>query len=54
MIRSLEKRVPEHSTKIEQATTGGGKTSSMEREVRAWKDQIQAARDLLNRVSNDR
>jgi hypothetical protein len=48
-IRTLTRRVAEHEVKIAKAAAEGGKTSSMEREIRAMRETIRAAESVLGR-----
>ncbi len=49
-LRSLERNVAEHLQKIQQVTERGGNADSMAREVRAWRDQIDAIKQLIDQV----
>ena len=46
-IQSLERRLAEHVDKIQAAQRAGGHTSSMEREVRNFRQLIDAAKRFL-------
>ncbi len=46
-IRSLTSRIAEHEAKIAEARAAGGNVASMEREIRAWRGTIDAARKVL-------
>jgi RHS repeat-associated protein len=46
-IRSLTNRIAEHELKIAEARAAGGNVASMEREIRAWRETIDAARKVL-------
>jgi RHS repeat-associated protein len=48
-LQSLEQRLAEHLDKIKAAKDAGGYTSSMEREVRNFRQLIEAARKVLGR-----
>lgn len=48
-IKTLGRRISEHEAKIAEAASQGGKTSSMEREISAWKETIKAAEQVLKR-----
>jgi hypothetical protein len=48
-LRSLEKQLAKHLTKIEEARKAGGFTSSMEREVRIFEKSIEAIKQILAR-----
>ncbi len=43
----LQRRLNEHQTKLEEYKKAGGNTSSVEREIRTFKGQIDAIDDLL-------
>lgn len=49
-LRSLEKRLTEQYEKIEAAKRAGGFTSSMEKEVKNFKQQIEAIKEILRRA----
>lgn len=46
-IRTLTRRIAQHETKIANARAAGGNVSSMETEIRAWRETINAARKVL-------
>lgn len=46
-IRTLTKRIAAHETKIANARDAGGYVSSMETEIRAWRQTIDAAKKVL-------
>jgi RHS repeat-associated protein len=46
-IRTLERRVAEHVQKLAEIRARGGHTSSVEREIRTFRGQIEAARRVL-------
>ena len=46
-LRSLEQQVAEHIEKIQQAIESGGRTSSMEREMRTYQRQIEILKGML-------
>jgi RHS repeat-associated core domain len=48
-VKTLGRRIAEHEAKIAEATAQGGKTSSMEREIRAWQETLKAAQKILER-----
>ena len=48
-LRTIERRLAEHLSKIDAARGAGGYTSSMEREVRNFQQLIAAARQVLGR-----
>lgn len=46
-VRTLTGRIAEHEKLIEQYRAAGGNVSSMEREIRAWRETIAAAQQVL-------
>ncbi len=48
-ISTFESRLAEHHKKLEEIKKVGGHTSSVEREIRNYKQQISAAKDVLRR-----
>ncbi|MCY7412778.1 MAG: hypothetical protein LH471_07045 [Salinibacterium sp.] len=48
-VKTLGRRIAEHEAKIAEATAQGGKTSSMEREIRAWQETLKAAQKILEK-----
>jgi len=48
-VRKLTGRIAEHEGKISEAAAQGGRTSSMEREIRAWQETIKAAQRVLEK-----
>jgi hypothetical protein len=48
-LRSLERRLAEHVSKIDAARASGGYTSSMEREVQNFRELIAAAKQVLGK-----
>lgn len=48
-LQSLERRLAEHVEKIKAAKDAGGYTSSMEREVRNFRQLIEAAKKVLQK-----
>jgi hypothetical protein len=47
--RLHSQRIAEHEAKIVEAAKQGGKTSSMEREIRAWQETLKAAQKVLEK-----
>jgi hypothetical protein len=46
-IRTLTRRIAEHQKLIARYRAAGGDVSSMEREVEAWRETIEAAKRVL-------
>jgi wobble nucleotide-excising tRNase len=46
-IRTLTRRIAEHEADIAKYRAAGGNVSSMEREVSAWRETIEAAKQVL-------
>ena len=46
-VQTLTARIAEHEKLIEQYRAAGGNVSSMEREIRAWRETIAAAQQVL-------
>ncbi|MGH7625431.1 MAG: RHS repeat-associated core domain-containing protein, partial [Gemmatimonadaceae bacterium] len=48
-IKTLTNNIAEHEAKISEAAQRGGNTSSMEREIRAWRETLKAAQKVLEK-----
>lgn len=48
-IRTLERRIAEHLGKVDAASGGGGYTSSMQTELRNFRQLIEAAKQVLRK-----
>jgi hypothetical protein len=48
-LTSFEKRLAEHLVKIEAARRAGGYTSSMEKEVKIFRESIAAIKQILGK-----
>src|SRR5205807_2647710 len=48
-LRTFEKRLAEHMSKLERNRAAGGHTSSVEREIRIFRQSINAIKEVLKR-----
>jgi len=47
--QKLERRLAEHTDKLSQIKESGGHTSSVEREIKGFKKELEAIREVLGR-----
>lgn len=46
-VRTLTRRIAEHEAKMAEYRAAGGNVSSIEKEIRAWRETIEAAKKVL-------